>query len=169
MRSPGRTSKTSTVGAEGAVTWRSRERAWAYAEGPWGSSTASRRVPPPRFLRGCWGFWEPGLREGNFLGAKTTFGFFGVGARLFQGGLQFLVIKGDQSLSGLNGVAFANQDFVDAAANFRSDPNVACFDGAGAVQGAVAMKPAGVERRRGHHRGSDENDRDVLAIHELRS
>src|SRR5438445_8763704 len=90
------------------------------------------------------GLSDGGAGFGNFLGAKTTFGFFGVGARLFQGGLQFLVIKGEQNLSGLNGVAFANQDFVDAAANFRSDPNVACFDGAGAVHAAVAMKHAGV-------------------------
>ncbi len=105
----------------------------------------------------------------DFFRTIAALGLHRVGTRLFQGGLQFLFIKGEQNLSGLNGITFSDQDFVDAAANFRAHPNVACFDGTGAVQGGVAMEPAGVERRRGQHRGADENDRDVLAIHELRS
>ena len=65
------------------------------------------------------GFSGGGAGLGNIFGARTGVGFLPSGARLFQGGLQFLVVKGDQNLAGLNRIAFADENFVDAAANLE--------------------------------------------------
>ena len=45
IRSPGRTSNTSTVAAVGATTWRSRKRASSRARTAWAAATSSRRLP----------------------------------------------------------------------------------------------------------------------------
>ena len=47
---------------------------------------------------------------------------------MLQRSEQFLVVKRDQELAGLHVVALADQHFVNAAADFGADTDVACFD-----------------------------------------
>src|SRR6267143_6791204 len=54
----------------------------------------------------------------DFFGTIAALGFFSAGAGLLERGLQFLVVKGDQHLARLDGIAFADQNLVDAAADF---------------------------------------------------
>src|SRR5258708_6665025 len=103
--------------------------------------------------------------RGDFFGTIAALGFFGVGAGLLESGLQLLLVKGDQDLAWLDGVAFAHEDFVNAAANFGADADVARFDGPGAQEGGIAPEPRGIERRArddGHEHNEDD---DALAGH----
>ena len=108
-----------------------------------------------------------GARFGNFLGTKTARGFFGVGARLCEGGLQFLVVEGDEHLALRYGIAFADENLIDAATDLGADANVARFDGAGTLQAGVVMEPAhgvGGGRECGNeHQWNDQ----TLAIHSV--
>src|SRR2546422_934332 len=103
---------------------------------------------------------------GDFLGTVALPGFFGVGARLLKGSLQFLVVKGDQDLARLNGIAFADQNRVDAAADLGADADIAGFDSPGTLEGSVAVEPAGIEPSGCQRHGSSKYDQDVLAVHE---
>src|SRR5216683_1733727 len=107
-----------------------------------------------------------GAGFGNFLGAITAQGFLGIGAGLLEGRLQFFVVEGDENLPRLNRIAFANENFINAAADFGAHSNVARLDGAGALQAGVAPEPSGVERGRRHGGCDDENNQDALAVHE---
>src|SRR5258707_900701 len=62
---------------------------------------------------------------GDLFGTIAALGFFGVGAGLLESGLQLLLVKGDQDLAWLDGVAFAHEDFVNAAAHFGAVADVA--------------------------------------------
>src|SRR6266571_265006 len=107
-----------------------------------------------------------GAGFGNFLGAITAQGFLGIGAGLLEGRLQFLVVEGDENLPRLNRIAFANENFINAAADFGAHANVARLDGAGALQAGVAPEPPGVKCGRRHGGCDDENNQDALAVHE---
>src|SRR5258708_29930805 len=75
---------------------------------------------------------------GDLFGTIAALGFFGVGAGLLESGLKLLVVKGNQDLAWLDGVAFAHEDFVNAAANFGTYADVARFDGPGALESGIA-------------------------------
>src|SRR6266852_917333 len=112
------------------------------------------------------GLGGSGAGFGNFLGAITAQGFLGIGAGLLEGRLQFLVVEGDENLPRLNGIAFANENFINAAANFGAHANVARLDGAGALQAGVAPEPSGVKCGRRHGGCDDENNQNALAVHD---
>src|SRR6266550_3570192 len=112
------------------------------------------------------GLSRDGAGFGDFFGTKAVPGFFCVRAGLLEGSLQFLVVKADQDLARLNGITFADQNLVDAAADFGTHTYVAGFDGAGAVQGSVAAEPASIEPGRGQGSGGREKNQDALAAHE---
>src|SRR6266480_3585668 len=112
------------------------------------------------------GLSRDGAGFGDFFGTKAVPGFFCVRAGLLEGSLQFLVVKADQDLARLNGITFADQNLVDAAADFGTHTYVAGFDGAGAVQGSVAAEPASIEPGRGQGSGGGEKNQDALAAHE---
>src|SRR6266581_1768133 len=107
-----------------------------------------------------------GAGFGNFLGAITTQGFLGIGAGLLEGRLQFLVVEGDENLPRLNRIAFANENFINAAADFGAHANVARLDGAGALQARVAPEPSGVKCGRRHGGYDDEHNQNAIAVHE---
>jgi len=94
----------------------------------------------------------------DFFGAVAAPGFLGVGAGLLEGRLQFPVVKGDQDLAWLDGVAFADENFVDAAADLGADANVASLDGAGALQAGVAVEPSGVDGGCSTDDGDEDDD-----------
>src|SRR5712664_3964394 len=102
----------------------------------------------------------------DFFGTVAALGFFSAGAGLLERCPQFLVVEGNQNLAWLNGIAFSDQNLVDAAADLGADANVASFDGAGALQGGVAVEPAGIEPRGGQHCGNSNKNQDALAVHE---
>ena len=101
-------------------------------------------------------------REGSgfrdLFGAVAAPGFFRVRPGLLEGSLQFFVVKGDQDLARLDRIALADQDLVDAAADFGTDANVAGFDGTGTFEGHVASEPAGTEPSSGQHGRSHEEN-----------
>src|SRR5260370_41118249 len=66
----------------------------------------------------------------DFFGTVAPLGFFSAGARLLERCPQFLVVEGHQYLARLDGIAFANQNLVDAASDLVANANVASFDGA---------------------------------------
>src|SRR5260370_31604017 len=66
---------------------------------------------------------------GDLFGTIAALGFFGVGAGLLKSGLKLPVVKGDQDLARLDGIAFVDQNLVDAAADLSTDANVASSDG----------------------------------------
>src|SRR5713226_6330823 len=102
----------------------------------------------------------------DFFGAVAAPCFFGVGAGLLEGSLQFLVVKSDQNLARLDGIAFADQNLVDAASDLGTDADIAGFDGAGTLQGGVAAEPAGIEPSGGQRGGGSKKNQDALAVHE---
>src|SRR5438477_5335277 len=101
-------------------------------------------------------------REGSgfrdLFGAVAAPGFFRLRPGLLEGSLQFFVVKGDQDLARLDRIALADQDLVDAAADFGTDANVAGFDGTGTFEGHVASQPAGTEPSSGQHGRSHEEN-----------
>src|SRR6266702_2517466 len=107
-----------------------------------------------------------GAGFGNFLGAITAQGFLGIGAGLLEGRLQFLVVEGDENLPRLNRIAFANENFINAAADFGAHANVARLDGARALQAGVAPEPSSVECGRRHGGYDDEHNQNAIAVHE---
>src|SRR6266550_96538 len=109
---------------------------------------------------------EIGFGGGDVFEAIAALGFFSAGARFLERGPQFLVVEGNQDLARLDGIAFADQHFVDAAADFGTYTYVAGFDGAGAFEAGVAVEPAGIEPRGGQHGSSSEKNQDALAAHE---
>ena len=74
-----------------------------------------------------------GTRFGDFFGTVATFCFFRRSAGLRQRGKKFLIVESHQNLSSFDGVAFAHQQFIDAAANFGTHANVARFHCAGTL------------------------------------
>ena len=116
-------------------------------------------VPPPGVPR-----WGAGFRD--FFGTIASLGFFSAGAGLLQCGPQFLVVEGNQDLTRLDGVAFADQNLINAATDLGTHTYVAGFDGTGPLQTGVAVEPAGIEPRGGQHGGSSEKNQDALAAHE---
>src|SRR6267143_2430483 len=111
------------------------------------------------------GLGGAGSRFCNLFGTIAALRFFSVGARLFEGSLELPVVEGDQDLARLDGVAFAHENFINAAADFGADADVARLDGAGALEGGVAPEPAGVERSGGDHGGQEDEEDDALAGH----
>src|SRR6266851_5690949 len=101
-------------------------------------------------------FFQVGLCLGragfrDFFGTVAALGFFGVGTGLLEGSPQFLLVKSDKDLARLDRIAFADQNLVDAAADFGADADVARFNGTRALQGGVEAEPAGKEPRGGQH------------------
>ncbi len=102
----------------------------------------------------------------DFFGTVAALGFFGVGTGLLEGSPQFLLVKSDKDLARLDRIAFADQNLVDAAADFGADADVARFNGTRALQGGVEAEPAGKEPRGGQHSRSREKNEDALAVHD---
>src|SRR5215467_3580447 len=114
------------------------------------------------------GLFGCGTRLGNFLGAVTAPGLLGAGARLFKRRQQFLVVKRNEQLAGLDVVAFPDQHFVDSAADFRADANVAGFHRARAFQSDFLVEPAAVEHACRDDGGNGcHDDSDALGFHFL--
>ena len=101
----------------------------------------------------------------DFFRTVTAPGFFRVGAGLLEGSLQFLVVKRNQDLARLDGIAFADQNFVDAAADLGADADIAGFDGARTLQRGVAVEPASIKASGGEHGGRTNKNQDELAVH----
>ena len=106
-----------------------------------------------------------GAGFGDLFGAETTFGFDGIGAGRSEGSGEFLVVESNQDLSGFDGVAFAHEDFVDTAADFRADANVAGFNGARTGEAALAVEPTHGIGGDGTHRDENQKNEDTFASH----
>src|SRR5207302_6247977 len=103
---------------------------------------------------------------GDFFGTVAAAGFFRVGPGLLEGSLQFLVVKRDQDLPRLDGIAFADQNFVDAATDLGANADIAGFDGAGTFEGRVAVEPPSIKASGGEHGDNSNKNQDELAVHE---
>src|SRR5256885_1918581 len=71
----------------------------------------------------CFGREGSGFRD--LFGPVAAPGFFRVRPGLLERSLQLLVVEGDQDLARLDGIALADQDLVEAAADLGTNANVA--------------------------------------------
>ena len=108
-----------------------------------------------------------GTRSGDVLRAISALCLFGRSPGLIERGQQFLVIERDQNLAGLHRIAFSDEHFIDAPANFRADANIARFNGARALQPGVATKPCGIDGCGAQHHRDQNQDDDAFPAHKI--
>src|SRR5437879_493338 len=80
-------------------------------------------------------------RLGNLFRTVSPRHLLKIRARLLERGLQLLIVKRDEHLPRLDEITFAHAHLCDSPANFRSNTDVARFDGPRAFENGVALPP----------------------------